>query len=103
MAFKASDGSEFGSGRVARRHDRRLAAQAPAPTDADQDSDQDQPKDITQDPQAMECVDKLKSMGYTADDVAQAFDADSGSDQSQGSDDGSAATDYANVQLPGLS
>lgn len=78
--------------------------QANTPTD-----DQSQPADpsssstpqpITDNPQAMQCVDQLKSMGYTADDVAQAMGDE---DQSQPSGDGGAmATKAAPMQIPSM-
>jgi hypothetical protein len=58
------------------------------------------PQPITDNPQAMQCVDQLKQMGYTADDVAQAMGDD---DQSQPSGDGGAmATKAAPMQIPSM-
>jgi len=58
------------------------------------------PQPITDNPQAMQCVDQLKQMGYTADDVAQAMGDE---DQSQPSGDGGAmATKAAPMQIPSM-
>jgi hypothetical protein len=84
MQFKANDGSMHKSQKQA--YD---ASQAPAPTD--------QPKSIEDDPKAMQCVDELKQMGYTADDVAQAM----GEDEQQ-PDTGAAATQAAPLAIPGV-
>jgi hypothetical protein len=82
--------------------------QANSPMDSsDGASDQATPSDgstapqpITDNPQAMQLVDQLQQMGYTADDVAQAFDAES---QSQGGGDGGAmATKAAPMQIPSM-
>lgn len=88
MQFKAKDGSTHGSQMKAFQ-----AGQA-APSDASQ-SDGSQPQSITDNPEAMQCVDKLKQMGYTTDDVAQAMDADNGSS-------GQEATQAAPLQIPGM-
>lgn len=40
---------------------------------SDSAPDQSQPQSITDNPDAMQCIDQLKSMGYTADDVEQAM------------------------------
>jgi len=110
MAQNALDGTPFSSGFARNRHNNKLKAKGfkPAPADPQDDqvdpgTEQDQPQDITQDPKAMQLVDELKSMGYTADDVAQAFDADSDQDQDQSQGGaGSAATSAASLQLPGM-
>ena len=48
----------------------------------------------------MQCVDQLKQMGYTADDVAQAMGDE---DQSQpGGDGGAMATKAAPMQIPSM-
>lgn len=106
---KAIDGTDFGSASQAlNRHNRKLQRsgfKAPASNSyGDDGSDQDQPQPITDNQEAMECVDKLQQMGYDADDVAQAFESLSGDDQD--SDDqsaGSASTQAAPLQIPGLS
>jgi hypothetical protein len=78
---------------------------ANTPTGASQDGASPAPNDtsqqpITDNPQAMQLVDQLQQMGYTADDVAQAFDAES---QSQGGGDGGAmATKAAPMQIPSM-
>jgi hypothetical protein len=111
MAYKASDGSEFSNLPRLKQHERRLSANAPSPklklptlaedteqdTDQDQDQDSDQTQDITSDPEAMECIEKLKTLGYTKEQVDEAFDSDDNqsSDDTQSSDDNSPA-------IPGL-
>jgi hypothetical protein len=77
-----------------------------APSDMSDTSAQDAsgqqttPQPITDNPQAMQCVDQLKQMGYTADDVAQAMGDE---DQSQPSGDGGAmATKAAPMQIPSM-
>ena len=80
--------------RAERRDQVRMQSSQPADADTGQSSD---PGDITQNPDAMECIDKLKSMGYTADDVAQAM-----GDDTQQADQGAAATSAAPMQLPGM-
>jgi len=57
------------------------------------------PQPIDQNPQAMQCVDQLKQMGYTADDVAQAM---GGNDQQPGGDGGTMATKAAPMQIPSM-
>ena len=88
----ANDGTMFGGGMGARQHNATLDAKPPAAKPAGDDSAQ--PKSIMDDPKAMQCVDELKQMGYTADDVAQAM----GDDQMGG---GQAATQAAPLQIPG--
>jgi hypothetical protein len=62
--------------------------------------DSNTPQPITDNPEAMKCVDDLKSMGYTADDVAQAMGDE---DQSQpGGDGGAMATKAAPMQIPSM-
>src|ERR1700728_4044509 len=86
---KAIDGTDFGSASQAlSRHNKKLQRsgyKAPASSssygDDGSDPNQDQPQPITNNQDAMECVDKLQQMGYTADDVAQAFESLSGEDQ----------------------
>lgn len=55
------------------------------------------PPPIDQNPQAMQLVDQLKQMGYTADDVAQAM----GGDDQQSMDSGAQATQAAPLNIPG--
>lgn len=58
------------------------------------------PQPITDNPEAMKCVDTLKQLGYTADDVAQAMGDE---DQSQaGGDGGAMATKAAPMQIPSM-
>jgi hypothetical protein len=83
MQFPAKDGS---------MHPSQMKAY-----DASQPNPDAQPKSIQDDPKAMQCVDDLKSMGYTADDVAQAM----GDDQ-QMQPTGKEATQAAPLQIPGM-
>jgi len=83
MQFPAKDGSMHGSQMKA--------------FDASQPKQADQPKSIQDDPKAMQCVDDLKSMGYTADDVAQAM----GPEEAP-MDSGKEATQAAPLQIPGM-
>lgn len=82
----------------------RMTANTPQSMDdqsqpADQSS-QSSPQPITDNPQAMKCVDDLKQMGYTADDVAQAMGDE---DKSQpGGDGGAMATKAAPMQIPSM-
>jgi hypothetical protein len=110
--MKALDGTDFGSASLAMgRHNRKLQRsgyKAPASSsygDDGSEQDQDQPQPITDNQDAMECVDKLQQMGYTADDVAQAFESLSGEDQDtdQDASSGAASTQAAPLQIPGLS
>lgn len=87
----ANDGMKFGGGMGANQRNASLSAK-PAP--AAKPMDDQQPKSIMDDPKAMQCVDELKQMGYTADDVAQAM----GDAQMDG---GQAATAAAPLQIPG--
>lgn len=82
----------------------RMQANSPTDSMADSGSQPDSttsaPQPITDNPQAMQLVDQLQQMGYTADDVAQAFDAER---QSQGGGDGGAmATKAAPMQIPSM-
>ena len=62
--------------------------------------DSSTPQPITDNPDAMQLVDQLKQMGYSADDVAQAMGDD---DQSQsGGDNGAMATKAAPLQIPSM-
>jgi hypothetical protein len=85
MQFPAKDGSMHPSQKQAFDAGSKPAA---APSD-----DGSQP--ITDNPEAMQCIDKLQQMGYTADDVAQAMD--SGQAQS-----GQQATQAAPMQIPSM-
>ena len=58
------------------------------------------PQPITDNPQAMKCIDDLKQMGYTADDVEQAMGG--GDDQQPGGDGGKMATAAAPMQIPSM-
>jgi hypothetical protein len=89
MQFPAKDGSMHPSQKQAFD-----AGSKPAAASSDDGS---QPQPITDNPEAMQCIDKLQQMGYTADDVAQAMDADSGQDQS-----GQQATQAAPMQIPSM-
>ena len=88
MQFKDSTGGS---------HPSQMQAYQASQKTPQADGDTTQSKDITQDAQAMHLVDQLKQMGYTADDVAQAFDA---GDQSQ-APSGASATAAAPLQIPG--
>ncbi|MFP5230783.1 MAG: hypothetical protein ACLGXA_24465 [Acidobacteriota bacterium] len=97
------------SNRALRRASRRAEAAKAKPAGGDPAVDQDftdqspadqQPQSIQDDPKAMQLVDELKQMGYTADDVAAAMGDD---DQDQSTGDGNApATGSAAIQLPGM-
>lgn len=83
MRFAAKDGSMHASQKAA--YDAGSQSKAPGkepagdPTDyaTTDDGSQDQ-QSIEDNPQAMQMVDDLKQMGYTAEDVARAMDADGG-------------------------
>jgi hypothetical protein len=79
----------------------RMSANTP-PMDSDQPAPTSSaaPQPIDQNPEAIECVDKLKQMGYTADDVEQAMGG--GDDQQQGGDGGAMATGAAKMQIPSM-
>lgn len=83
----------------------RMTATTPPSTDPGSMSEPDAagsstPQPITDNPEAMKCVDDLKQMGYTADDVAQAMGDE---DQAQGGSDGGAmATKAAPMQIPSM-
>jgi Holliday junction resolvasome RuvABC DNA-binding subunit len=96
MAYKAKDGAEFTNLPQLKRHELRLGDSKPV---QDTDSDQDAQKDITQDPEAMDCVEKLKSLGYTGEEVEQAFNE--GGDQGD-QEAPQSAVPNASVQIPGL-
>lgn len=87
--------------RAARRADAAKSL-TPAPTDPQTDDQgTDQPQSIQDDPKAMQLVDELEQMGYTADDVASAMTADNDQDDDF-ADAGDAATKAAAIQLPGM-
>lgn len=109
MAFKAKDGSEHTNMMTVNKRNASLAAKGPSsappssPDDSSQapdDGSQQQvdPGPIEQNSDAMQLVDHLKSMGYTADDVAQAMN----DDQSQAAPSGQQATSAAPMQIPGM-
>jgi hypothetical protein len=82
---------------------------APAPqASPSSDGQAGAPKSIQDDPKAVECIEYLKSAGYTPDDVADAMatpdDMGSDSDTDTGSDmdSGSAATQAAPMSIPGM-
>jgi hypothetical protein len=92
MQFKANDGSSHPSQMKAYEASQKPAA-APEATD--------QPKSIQDDPQAMQLVDQLKQMGYTADDVEQAMGG--GDDTGAGAlQSGQEATQAAPLNIPGM-
>ena len=81
---------------------RMTANTPPSMDDQSQSTDpssQSSQQPITDNPQAMKCVDDLKQMGYTADDVAQAMGDE---DQSQSASNGAAATAAAPMQIPSM-
>lgn len=115
MALKAKDGTEFTNGRSVNAHNARLAAgtvkplkditapktdevDAPDQTE-DQPQDDSQGKNILDDPKAMSLVDQLQQLGYTAEDVENAFQSEEqGSEQSSDS----SASQAASLNIPGL-
>ncbi len=66
---------------------------------ADTSNSASQPQPIDQNPQAMECIDKLKQMGYTADDVEQAM---GGGDDSQGQSQSAATPVTSSMAIPSM-
>lgn len=58
------------------------------------------PQPIENNPEAMQCIDRLQQMGYTADDVEQAMGG--GDDQQPGGDGGAMATKAAPMQIPSM-
>ncbi|HZP06785.1 MAG TPA: hypothetical protein VFB43_17935 [Terracidiphilus sp.] len=54
---------------------------------------------IEQNPQAMRCIDELKQMGYTAEDVERAMGGGEEDDEQQ--DSGAQATQAAPLNIPG--
>ena len=92
MQFKANDGSSHPSQMKAYEASQKPAA---APDAA---APPDQPKSIQDDPQAMQLVDQLKTMGYSGDDVAQAM----GDNDTMPQPSGQEATQAAPLQIPGM-
>jgi Holliday junction resolvasome RuvABC DNA-binding subunit len=89
MAFPGKDGKSYGS--------QMQAFQAkPAMPDAGADPAMDKPP-ITENPEAMAAVDKLKELGYTGEDVEQAMGG-----AADEMDNGAEATKAAPLQIPGL-
>lgn len=82
--------------------DYRMTANTPPAMDSPQSAAPagSTPQPIDQNPQAMKCIDDLKAMGYTADDVEQAMGG--GDDQDQGGDGGQMAAKAAAVQIPSM-
>ena len=78
--------------------DYRMTANTPMDSPQSAAPDSSTPQPISQNPEAMECVDKLKQMGYTADDVEQAM----GGGDDQGGDTGQMATGAAKMQIPSM-
>ena len=100
MAYKAKDGSEFTNLPQLKKHELRLGSAKPVVSqDTDGDQDSEAPKDISSDPEAMECIEKLKSLGYTAEEVEQAFNE--GNDQGD-QEAPQSAVPNTSVQIPGL-
>ena len=95
MQFKAKDGSSHPSQMKAYEASQKPAA----PPAADPAAPPDAPKSIQDDPQAMQLVDQLQQMGYTADDVEQAM---GGGDDQAAMQGGAAATAAAPLQIPGM-
>jgi len=88
MAFRSKDGQEFSNPHMARHNDYRIdAGKIPGKPAVDEQ------KDITSDPEAMECVNKLKELGYSADDVAEAMEGEQ-------PNAGAEATKAAGMQMP---
>lgn len=77
MAYKSKDGSEFTNASGMRHHNLRIDAGAVKMPGQPADGGQDEPKDIHDDPEAMECISKLKDLGYTAEDVESAMNEES--------------------------
>lgn len=92
MQYPSKSGKMFGSQKQA------FDDGSSAPTDQGQQGDPSQPQPITDNPEAMQCIDKLQQLGYTADDVAQAMQSDSGQDQSQAAP----PTKGAPMSIPGM-
>jgi hypothetical protein len=63
------------------------------------DTSSSAPPPIDQNPQAMECIDKLKQMGYTADDVEQAM---GGGDDSQDQSQSAAQPAKSSMAIPSM-
>lgn len=96
MAYKSKDGREFSNRPMAVQHNTRLGSMAPDKSEPASQEAKEGEKDITSDPRAMQLVDELQKMGYTADDVAEAMGG-----QEQEMDQGKEATMAAPMQIPG--
>lgn len=96
MPYSSQDGQQFTNRMAANSRNASLKGGMKADPAPAQQSDQ--PQSIEDDPKAMQLVDELKNMGYTADDVAKAMGDDGQQDQQQGS----AATSAAPMQIPGM-
>jgi hypothetical protein len=90
MQFRSSTGSKHTSQLGAYQ-----ASQKPPAPAAGGDASADKPS-IQDNPEAMQCIDQLKQMGYTAEDVSQAMD------EGGGMDGGAEATKAAPLQIPGV-
>jgi Holliday junction resolvasome RuvABC DNA-binding subunit len=74
-------------------------AGADAQAGRDKQASGGKPEPIEQNQQAMQLIDQLKQMGYTADDVARAMGGAEQEDESQ--DAGAQATQAAPLNIPG--
>jgi hypothetical protein len=92
MQFPGKDGKSYGSQMQA-----SAAKPSPSAPDPGAQPGGDKPP-ITDNPEAMQAVDTLKQLGYTADDVEQAM----GGGYDQMGDMGAEATKAAPLQIPGL-
>lgn len=75
----------------------RMTANTPTSSSDESPTSTTSPQPIDQNPEAMQCIDKLKQMGYSADDVEQAM---GGGDDDQ--DSGKMATAAAPMQIPSM-
>jgi hypothetical protein len=101
MAKLAKDGTPFTNQMGVNSRNASLAAKpqpSAAPSDPGTDA-QGQPPPIQDDPEAMQCIETLKSKGYTADDVEQAMGG--GDDPSQGQS-AQGAPPAASLNIPGM-
>lgn len=92
MQFKANDGSMHPSQMKAYQ-----ASQSKPGAGLGSDTDAGSAKSIQDDPKAMQLVDQLQNMGYTAEDVERAMQ---GGEPGQ-MDKGTEATQAAPLQIPG--
>ncbi len=76
MAYLAHDKTPFTNASDMRHHNNRIAAGTVKPDSQPGGQDGGQ-KDIHDDPEAMECISKLKELGYTAEDVESAMNEES--------------------------